>query len=441
MKATLTESSQAGARFARKGTIAFAPDTVNVEGTLVCLFPNEPFQSVAGFGGAFTEAAATTLGKLPDAAREKVLRAYFDPQGGIGYNFCRTHIGSCDFSLGNYAYVEEGDGDLSTFCIDRDRASLIPMIKEAKRYGDFALFASPWSPPAYMKTTGEMNRGGKLKPEYQGLWAKYIARYIEEYKKEGIDIWAVTVQNEPNATQPWDSCLYTGEEERDFIKHHLGEQLAPLGVKIMVWDHNRERVYERGCTVLDDPIAARYVCGTACHWYSGDHFEQLSLLHRRHPDKCIVFSEGCHEYRSGDASDWDIAVRYAHDIIGDFNNYCTAFTDWNLLLDETGGPNHAGNFCHAPVMADTRTGEVTLNSAYYAIGHFSRFVKRGAVRIGLSKYTDQLEACAFQNPDGSAAVILLNRTDAARDVILRMHGQIADTVLDAHSIVTAVIEE
>lgn len=428
-------------RLAQETPLLFEADTANVENQLICLFPDDGFQTVLGFGGAFTEAASTTLDKLPKQERERVLRAYFDSENGIGYSFCRTHINSCDFSLGNYTYVAEGDDDLSTFTIDHDRASLLPMIKEAKQIGDFQLFASPWSPPGFMKTTGMMNLGGKLKPEYYDLWARYIARYLEEYQKEGIDIWAVTVQNEPNAIQPWDSCLYTGEEERNFIVNYLGEKLEKLGVKIMVWDHNKERVYERGCAVLDDPAASKYVCGTACHWYSGDHFEQLSLLHRRHPDKCIVFSEGCHEYRVSNASDWDIAEHYAHDIIGDFNHYCSAFTDWNLLLDETGGPNHAGNFCHAPVMADTRTGEATLHSAYYAIGHFSKFVKRGAVRIGLSKYTDRLEACAFQNPDGSVVAVVLNRSEEAQPFFLHMKGQLAETALEPHSIATYVIEK
>ncbi len=195
----------------------------------VCLDERVTYQEIEGFGGAFTEAAAVTLGKIPAEKREEVLRAYFDPKAGHGYSLCRTHINSCDFALGNYAYCEEdGDFDLRSFSIERDRQALVPMIRRALEISGngFKLFASPWSPPAWMKTTGRMNRGGKLRPECRDVWARYYARYIREYEKEGVPIWGLTVQNEPEAVQPWDSCVYTGEEERDFVRDHLGLRRA-----------------------------------------------------------------------------------------------------------------------------------------------------------------------------------------------------------------------
>jgi glucosylceramidase len=200
------------------------------------------YQEIEGFGGAFTEAAAVTLSKMSGERRTEVLKAYFDVEQGHGYTLCRTHINSCDFALGNYAYSEvDGDVELEHFDIARDRQALIPLIQDAQEVGGgtISLLASPWSPPAWMKTNGQMNFGGQLKPEYRDAWARYYVRYIRAYEKEGIPIWGLTVQNEPEATQTWDSCRYTAEEERDFVRDHLGPVLAREGLsdlRVLIWD-------------------------------------------------------------------------------------------------------------------------------------------------------------------------------------------------------------
>ena len=274
------------------------------------------FQTIAGFGGAFTEAAAATFVKMPPEKQAEIIKAYFDPQEGHGYTLCRTHINSCDFSLGNYAYDEvDGDVDLAHFSIERDRQALIPMIKAALDVagGALRLFASPWSPPAWMKTNGEMNHGGKLKPEYRDAWARYYCRYIREYEKEGIPIWGLSVQNEPLAVQTWDSCIYTGEEERDFVRDHLGPTLAREGladVNLIIWDHNRDLLYERAKAVLDDPAAARYVWGTGFHWYVADCFDNVQRVHDAYPDKHLLFTEGCQE-GGPHLGEWAVGERYA----------------------------------------------------------------------------------------------------------------------------------
>jgi len=420
--------------------IEFVPDLKGEEYALICLFPDVEYQVFDGIGGAFTEAAATTLYKMSEKNQEKILKAYFDEIDGIGYNYCRTHINSCDFSLGNYTYVDEGDQTLESFDISRDRQALIPMIKEAQKYADFKLFASPWSPPAYMKDSKTMNNGGSLLPEYYPLWAEYFSKYIEEYKKEGIDIFAVTVQNEPKAVQRWDSCIYTAEQERDFIKFHLGEKMKNLGVEIMFWDHNKERVYDRAKVMYDDEVANSYVSGITFHWYSGDHFEQLAITKEKYPDKKLVFSEGCQEHYLDIESNWHAGERYAHDMIGNFNNHCNAFIDWNMLLNETGGPNHVNNLCDAPIMADTVNDEVIFNPSYYYIGHMSKFIKLGAKRIGCSKYTDKLDVCAFENPNGELVVVALNREDVSMPLNLMLNGEIASGNIPARAIITFVIE-
>lgn len=425
-------------RLCEKASIPFTVDDDKIESSLLMLFPEILYQEIEGFGGAFTEAASTTLDKMSPKKRKEIIKAYFDQKDGIGYSFCRTHINSCDFSLGNYSYVEQGDKTLETFNISRDKRSLIPMIKEALAYGGFKLFASPWSPPAYMKDSGQMNQGGKLLPEYFEQWADYYVKYLQEYQKEGIDIWGVTVQNEPRATQTWDSCIYTAEEERDFIKNYLGKKLEAIGKKIMIWDHNKERLLERASVVLDDPEAAKYVYGTAFHWYSGDHFEQIRMLSEKYPDKKLIFSEGCVEAGPHLDNNWGIGERYAHDIIGDLNNGCHAFTDWNLVLNEMGGPNHVGNFCDAPIIADTETDEIIYEISYYYIGHFSKYIRPGAKRIGLSRYTDKLEACAFKNADGSIVTVVMNSSDTELSFHLKVQGKLAKISCEAHSITTLI---
>ena len=374
------------------------------------------YQEIVGFGGAFTDSAGYVLKKMPAAKQEEILQAYFNPDKGLGYTLCRTHINSCDFSTENYAYDETpGDVELKNFSIERDRRSLIPMIKRAQEisHNGFKLFASPWSPPAWMKTNGEMNNGGSLKPEYRDAWARYFVRYLEDYAKEGIPVWGVTVQNEPAAKQSWDSCLYSGEEERDFVRDHLGPVLekSGLGTKIIIWDHNRDIMYERAKAVLDDPAAAKYVWGVGFHWYVADLFENVGRVHDAWPDKHLLLTEGCQE-GGPHLNEWALGERYGRSLIEDLNHWSVGWVDWNILLDQTGGPNHVGNLCSAPILANTETGEVHYQASYYYMGQFAKFIRPGAVRVLAAPTSDSLETTAFVNPDGSTVVVVMNRTEA-----------------------------
>lgn len=410
---------------------------------IVNLYDQMRYQTIDGFGGAFTEASAVTLQKMRPEQQEQVLRSYFDPEEGLGYSFCRTHINSCDFSLENYTYDDTpGDISLSEFSIERDTKTLIPMIKRAKAYApEMKLFASPWSPPGWMKDTGKMNAGGKLLPQYYDVWARYLAKYILAYKEQGITIWGITMQNEAFAKVPWDSCLYSAEEERDFIKNHLGPAFKNAGledVKIMFWDNNRERVLERAEVVFSDPGASAYADGIAVHWYSGDHFNALSMVHELYPDKAIRFTEGCVPF-DPTFSKVSTGELYAHDIIGCLNNWVSSWTDWNLILDEKGGPNHLENWCDAPVIYDTNTKKIVLESSYYYLAHFSRYIKPGAIRAGSTCFTDKLEVLAAINPDGQRVCVVLNRNGEDLEFILRYHGQGVALTSPAHSIMTLLV--
>ena len=383
---------------------------------------------------------------MPAQIQNEILNAYFNLNSGHGYSLCRTHINSCDFSLGNYAYTEvAGDVNLEHFSIERDRRALIPLIKAAMDVCEskFKLFASPWSPPAWMKTTEKMNEGGKLKPEYRDAWAKYYARYINEYAKENIPIWGITVQNEPAAVQSWDSCIYSAEEERDFVRDFLGPIMVNEGladVKIIIWDHNRDLMYVRAKTAFDDPEASKYIWGTGFHWYCNGNYENLTKLNDEFPDKKLLFTEGCVE-GGANIGDWSSGERYANSIINDLNRWCVGWVDWNIILDETGGPNHVGNFCSAPIIANTKTGSLNYQSSYFYIGHFARFIRPGAKRIFCNISCENLESTAFKNPDGSIAVVVLNRTDKDIDFVLSFGGKYAEANSLSHSINTYCINE
>ncbi len=390
----------------------------------VYLDHTKTFQEWEGFGGAFTESAADVLNRMSPEKQKIMMDAYFHPDKGIGYNFCRTHINSCDFSLGNWACCETEDPELKGFSIDHDKKQIVPMIKWAQSIAEaeITLFSSPWSPPAWMKTNGEMNNGGSLKAEYRTAWALYYCRYIQAMEEAGITISALTVQNEPAATQTWDSCVYTSEEERDFVRDYLGPTLRKEGlghIHIVCWDHNRSEAYDRAQKMFDDVDASQYVYGIGIHWYMGDNYDNLKLINDIYPDKKIWFTEGCQE--SGPhIGDWDVGVRYAHSIINDLNHNTSAWCDWNLFLDETGGPNHVNNLCSAPIIGDTQTDAVIVNPSYYCLGHFSKFIQKGAKRVALATTCDYLEGTAFVNPNGEKVVVLLNQSD--NDVSYALHN-------------------
>ena len=431
-------AKDAPARLTEQPPVVF--ETARPETVAITIDPRKRFQKMEGFGGAFTEAAAVTWQKLPAEKQAEVMRAYFDPHNGLGYTMGRTHINSCDFALGNYAYTEvAGDFSLEHFSIARDRAALLPMLKEALRLsGGLKLFASPWSPPAWMKTNNQMNGGGRLLPECRDVWARYYCRYIREYEKEGIPFWGLTVQNEPEASQSWDSCLYSAEEERDFVRDYLGPTLRKEGLghlNLMIWDHNRDGIYERARVVYDDPEAAQYVWGAAFHWYVGDHFDNPIAVHEAFPDKHLLFSEGCQE-GGPHAGEWGVGERYGRSLINDLNRWTVAWVDWNLMLDERGGPNHVGNYCSAPILVDTKAGLPLYQSSFYYLGHFSRYIRPGAERILHAGTTDALETTAFLNPDGTIAVVVMNRTEQAVPFAVQCHDQAARTISPPHSIMT-----
>ena len=386
----------------------------NAESRSIKVDKNLTRQSILGFGGAFTEASASIYDQLDTDKKGEIIQAYFGDSGNQ-YNMGRTHINSCDFSLGNYALCEQEDRKLTGFSIERDKKMLIPFIKEAlnKASSPILLMASPWSPPPWMKTNNQMNHGGKLKEEFQDTWAEYYCKFIEFYERDGVPIWGISVQNEPEAVQTWDSCIYTGEEERDFIKNFLGPALKKnnyLDKKLVIWDHNRDVMLKRSRAVLSDPEASKYVWGTGFHWYNGDHFDEVQKVHDEFPDKELIFTEGCQEGGPHIGS-WDLGERYATSIINDLNRYTVGWIDWNLLLDEKGGPNHVGNYCSAPIIVKAKTQELLYQSSYFYLGHFSRFFSRGDKIVECENTTSQLLSLSGINKNGKLTTTIMNKEE------------------------------
>ena len=445
-----TTADSADLRLTRTGALTFKEAKQPLE-TEVAIFvnPNKTFQSFIGIGGAVTDATAEVFAALPAEKQQEFLTAYFDKEKGIGYNLIRSNIHSCDFSSASYTYVSDEDKSLKTFSIDHDQQYRIPLVKKiiATAGGTITHFASPWSPPAFMKDNHTMLKGGKLMPEYYSAWALYYTKFIKAYEKSGIPIWGITVQNEPMATQTWESCIYTAEEERDFLKNYLGPTMKKEGLgdkKIIVWDHNRDLINQRANVIFSDPEASQYAWGIGFHWYEtwtgGEPmFDNVQLVHDSYPDKHLIFTEGCNErFDSTKYQYWPNAERYGRSMINDFNAGTEAWTDWNLLLDQRGGPNHVGNFVFAPIHADTRSGKLIYTPSYYYIGHFSKFIRPNAKRVSTAASRSALLSTSFLNEDGRMVTVVMNMTNKPVTYNLYVNSAAIEVVIGGHAIQSIV---
>jgi glucosylceramidase len=418
-----TTAKDTNLRLTKTKAGAFSEKVQTLETELaVFVNPKKTFQEYLGIGGAITDASSEVFATLNKEQQEEFLQAYFG-KNGINYNIIRTSIHSSDFGLGSHTYVDEGDAALKTFSIEKDKEKRIPFIKRAIELieDNLVFYASPWSPPAFMKTNKNMLRGGKLLPEFRQAWANYYAKFIKAYENEGIPVWGLTIQNEPMAVQRWESCIYTAAEERDFLKNYLGPTLEKEGLgekKIIVWDHNRDLISERANTIFEDKEAAKYAWGIGFHWYETwtgglPKYDNLKNIKESFPSKNMMFTEGCQEgFDTERMHYWPNAERYGNSMINDFNSGVVGWTDWNILLDERGGPNHVQNFCFAPIHANTKTSELTYTPTYFYIGHFSKFINPGAKRVSTTTSRTSLESTSFLNSDGSLVTVVMNKTDA-----------------------------
>jgi glucosylceramidase len=436
---------------------------------------NKKIQKITGFGGSFTESSAFLLNKMSPANRKKIVEAYFSNEGA-NYSLTRTHIASCDFSLKKYTYAKvENDLEMNHFSIEDDKNDLIPMILEAQKISKngFKIIASPWTAPPWMKDNKNYV-GGKLLPEFNDAFALYFSKYLSAYKKEGIDIWGITVMNEPHGNgNNWESTLFSPKEMTDFVQNHLGPKLENDGwgkVNIFGYDQNRAGLKEWVDEMYRDKKSSKYFAGTAMHWYEStyDYFpDALQYAHKKAPEKYLIETEGCVDsevpkwqddawYWQKEATDWgwDWASdkdrhlhpkyapvnRYATDIIGCLNNYVDGWVDWNMVLDRQGGPNWFKNWCVAPVIVDPDKDEVYFTPLYYVMAHFSKFMRPGAVKIGCEINHKEVMATAVQNPDGSIVIAVFNPTEEKYTISINLNKVVKNITIDAKALQTIVIK-
>jgi glucosylceramidase len=441
---------------------------------VIRILPDQKFQTITGFGGAFTEASAYLLNKLSQKNRDLILKAYFSEEGA-NYSLCRTHMNSCDFSLNQYSYTPTEDKELKDFSVKEDMDDLIPMIKQAQAISKdgFKLFASPWTAPPWMKDNKEWV-GGKLLKEYYPTWALFFSKYIEAYKEQDIELWGFTVENEPHGNgNNWESMHFSPEEMTDFVQHHLGPKLEAdgYGDKIILgYDQNRAGIKEWVDVMYATEESSKYYDGTAIHWYESTYEvfpEDLQYAHNKAPDKYLIETEGCIDaqvpvwkddawYWKKEATDWGWdwasaedkylhpkyapANRYARDIIGCLNNWVDGWVDWNMVLNKQGGPNWFKNWCIAPVIVDELNDEVYFTPLYYIMTHFSKYIRPGAKVLGIDNVGSDIVATAAENPDGSTTLVVFNEGKEAKTFYLWLNDKRTTVRIKAQAIQTIVMQ-
>ena len=371
------------------------------------------YQEMVGFGAAISDAAALNINRLAPDRREALLRDLFDPDSGIGLSFTRLTIGASDFSPRQYSFDDvppgQRDPTLARFSIDPNRSDVLPVVQRALAINpQLKVMASPWSAPAWMKTSGSLMKG-TLWPNTYGFFARYLVRYVDAYDSLGVPIYALTVQNEPHfAPADYPGMRLDPPDRARLIGRHLGPLLAqrPRAPLLLEWDHNWDQP-DSPLRVLGDSVANQYIAGVAWHCYNGEVSAQ-SKVHDAFPSKDAYFTEcsgGDWAPNFADNLVWNVRTL----IIGATRNWAKGVLLWNLALDELHGPYTGGcTNCRGVVTINSLSGAVTRNVEYYALAHASRFVKPGARRIASTAEVQGLANVAFRNPDSSMALIVVN---------------------------------
>lgn len=396
----------------------------------------QSFQSILGFGGAFTDASCYLFSQMPSAERQKLMEDFFGASG-LRLSVGRTCVGASDYSRTAYSFDDssEPDPDLKKFSIAHDREYILPTLRDARKVNpELFLFSSPWSPPGWMKSGGSL-LGGAMRNHYFASYAQYFVKFLEGYKAEGVSIDAVTVQNEVDTDQDgrMPAALWGQEYEMAFVRDHLGPALrnASLDTKIWILDHNYN-LWGRAMDELSDPGVAQFVDGVAWHGYMGSP-EAMTKVHNAFPDKGTYWTEGGPDYTAPDyQTDW---TKWSATFAGILKNWARCIVSWNLLLDEKGAPNIGPFSCGGVVTRDSKTGQITRSGQYWAFAHYAKLVQRGAKVIASRSQLQDVEHVAFVNPDGSYVVVLSNSGDA-RDVECRFAGKSTRVSMQRDSIVT-----
>jgi glucosylceramidase len=424
-------SPQAGLRFSpREGALpAIAVDDA------------QKYQSIDGFGFALTGGSAQLLMRMSATKRAALLKEVFATSNdGIGVSYLRLTIGASDMNERVYSYDDlppgETDVDLAKFSLGPDHADVIPILKEILAIRpDLRIMASPWSAPAWMKTNNDV-KGGELKPEYYGAFTKYFVKYIEAMRAEGVTIDAVTVENEPLNPKNTPSMVFLAKPEDTFIATALGPAFEKAGIRTKIWlyDHNPD-VLSYALSILGDPVASKYVDGSAFHFYGGDP-NALTKVHDAYPQKNLYLTEqSVTEGRDGPLG---IAEPVRGVMIGATRNWCRIVLLWNLAADMENGPHTNNGGCTFCSGAVTLVGDsVTRNVAYYTLAHFSKFVPVGSVRVASSEL-EQLASVAFLTPQHKIVLVVSNTQNFAKPFAVKYRGKVFETTLPPESVATYI---
>jgi len=425
--------------------LAFSTAPGSADLPVVAVDTDERHQAMVGFGAAITDASAWLIqNKLTATQRDQLLKELFGrEEQGLGFSFTRLTIGASDFSLDHYSLDDTpggaADPELSHFSVARPAEAVFPTVRQALAINrDLKIMASPWSAPAWMKTTGSLVKG-RLKPEAYPVYARFFARYVEEAARQGVPTDYLSIQNEPDfEPENYPGMRWSATDRARFFGENLGPEFKRRDVRtqILDWDHNWDQP-EQPLTVLADPKAAPFVAGVAWHCYAGDVAVQAKVV-QAHPDKDVFFTEcsaGGWSGTWGDSFSW--LMRNL--VVGSTRGGARGVLMWNLALDENHGP-HAGGCgdCRGIVTIDSRTGAVTRNPEYYAFGHVSRFVRPGAVRIGSTEIAAGLTSVAFRNLDGRRVLIVFNASKANQEFLVKAGGQTASAALSAGAAATFI---
>ncbi|MBK6344715.1 MAG: glucan endo-1,6-beta-glucosidase [Bacteroidales bacterium] len=431
--------------FSREEPLEIISD-VNNDNPVISLDTGFRFQAIEGYGAALTGSSAYLLNNtLNPSARQDVLKELFDPETGIGISYLRLTMGASDFSVSDFTYNDlpagQTDFGLQQFSLAQDLNDVVPVLKEITQIAPaIKLMGTPWSPPAWMKTNGNL-KGGKLRPDCYGVYADYFVKYIQAMKDEGITIDAITPQNEPLYYTAGYPCMeMQSSEQLAFIKNSLGPRFETAGIssKIILYDHNWDNP-QYPITILNDADAAKYVAGSAFHAYGGD-VSAMTTVHNAHPDKGLYFTE-----ISGGAWATDFAGNLMWNMqnifIGTARNWSKTALLWNLALDENYGPQNNGcSNCRGVITINSATGAITRNEEYYSIAHFSKFVGPGAVRIAttIPQSLPNVMAVGFQNTNGSKVLVVANDNSGAKAFSVNQGSVNYSYTLPAKSVATFV---
>jgi glucosylceramidase len=387
-------------------------------GSTITVNPNDTFQTMVGFGASLTDSAASNIAGSPQ--RDQIMSALFSPSDGIGLNWLRQPIGASDFARSFYTYDDgAADPGLYRFSIAHDRDQILPLIQQAQDLNpELTVMATPWSAPAWMKTNNALI-GGSLQPSYNSTFADYLVRFVQAYEDEGVPISYLSVQNEPQYSPPgYPGMLMSSSQQADVI-NQLAPKLASAGLstKILTYDHNWDNTsYAR--EVLNSSVG-KYVAGSAWHCYGGDPSAQ-STVHDAFPTKDIFFTE-CSGIVTADTFADSLKWQGTNLAINSVRNWSRTVTTWNLALDANHGPV-IGSCTNCMGVVTTDGGGYTTNAEYYVLGHLSKFVEPGAVRIGSTGYGDGgVQNVAFRNPDGTIVLVALN-TGGTQDFKVSYQG-------------------